>query len=1613
MIVPGQGLPNPSESFQVNDDLLGNYYRHLDEQDRSRYTDEDLLARVNAHVRVGGRRSAETSNVVVEPSATATLVYVVTDDKPFLVDSVTNAVLRRAPRLRLVMHPTFVAHRSDGSDELTALLPVPAASPLSSGDTAALPSLSVLNTPTGEHARIESWMCLELDQPLDDDAAATLRKTLVSVLDDVSSAVADWQPMRDAALKAADDLAAGVPSLPSSETDEAAAMLRWLDEDHFTFLGYREYLLEDRGDVDVLVPVDASGLGLMRRAAGTARELTGVRGQRAREPRTLVLTTANRRSTVHRDQYLDYVGVKTFDPSGAVIGERRFIGLFSSSAVSDPVRSVPVVRRKVDHVLARAGFALDSHSGKDLLAILESFPREELFQTDPETLASTVDGIMLLQDRRATRVFLRGDTYGRFVSALVFVPRDRWSTRVRLRVEQELSSTFDAVSMDFDLRMGDSALVRAYYRIRLHDGAAAGDVDQAGLQTRLARAVRSWSEGMEEAFTSSFGAEAAVGLARRWAEAFPPAYRVVYEVEDALEDVARFGALDTEGTEGIDLRITPTPGTADAEGVGEAGLKLYLREAQPLSSILPVLSALGLEVSEEHPYTVTPDGAEPFYLYDLTVQVPAEVDVEAVEAGVREAYRAVSAGRAESDALQHLVTTQGLAWREVTMVRAYVKYLRQLGVATTVSFVARTLGRYPEVTAALLERFHAGFDPSRGDAPEAREQEVERAKEAVLRSLDQVATLDADRLLRRLLALMDATLRTNYYLHGSRLAFKFSTRDIDDAPLPRPKYEIWVYSPQVEGVHLRFGDVARGGLRWSDRGEDFRTEILGLVKAQTVKNAVIVPTGAKGGFYAKRLPDPGKDREAWMAEGRSAYTEFISALLDVTDNLHHEADGSEVVVPPASVVRHDGDDTYLVVAADKGTASFSDLANSIAAQRGFWLGDAFASGGSVGYDHKAMGITARGAWKSVERHFAELDVDVAQEEFTMVGIGDMSGDVFGNGLLRTPYAKLVAAFDHRHIFVDPDPDPASSFKERKRLFELPRSSWDDYDRSLISDGGGVFPRTAKSVPVSAQMRQALGLPAAVDKLSPPDLIQAVLRADVDLLYNGGVGTYVKATEESDAEVGDRSNDQIRVNGGELRVRVIGEGGNLGMTQRGRIEAAQAGILVNTDAIDNSAGVDCSDHEVNIKILVDALVRSGTLAAEDRAQLLHSYTDAVGDLVLEDNFAQNVLLVNERQEPEKLLPAQERLLDFLERAADLDRELEFLPSTTELERRRLNGTGLSGPEWSVVVAYAKIQLADALAASDLPQEQATAPILDAYFPAELVAAYPDAPAAHPLRNEIIATQVANRMVNVGGSTFTFSIMEELGVSEADVAKAFLAVTRIFRMDQLLTQLHALPASFPNEQWARVHRDQRRLLERATRWYLEHVDLTAPVDQMVARYEEPLQTLVARLPEFVTGTDAEREQEWVKTSIGWGLTEHAARVWATQYESFALLDVVRISHEYGWDPAQVAGVYFAVYSRFGVDMLLEHISSLPRLDRWQTLARAALREDLYSTTAEITAAVVSETESDEPEARLQAWSDAQQDKLRRVSATFDEVLDATQLDMAALSVAMRLLRSIVRR
>jgi glutamate dehydrogenase len=1034
-------------------------------------------------------------------------------------------------------------------------------------------------------------------------------------------------------------------------------------------------------------------------------------------------------------------------------------------------------------------------------------------------------------------------------------------------------------------------------------------------------------------------------------------------------------------------------------------------EPKSLSQILPFFHNLGLEVLDERPFEIETADRRDFFLYDLGLKYPAGVDPLATNELLADSFGAGVTGAAESDAFDRLVLREGLQWRQITVLRAYARYMRQMGNTNSFGFMADTLLANPDVTRGLSALFAARFDPSL--SADQRVEAQASVREALEEAIEKVATLDADRILRTFLNLIESTLRTNFYQNKPHLSFKLDPARIKGLPFPRPMFEIWVYAPRVEGVHLRFGKVARGGLRWSDRREDFRTEVLGLVKAQTVKNAVIVPTGAKGGFFAKQLPDPAADRSAWMAEGIESYKTFIRGLLDLTDNLLTEGD-SERLVPPSDVVRHDDDDSYLVVAADKGTATFSDIANGLAAEYGFWLGDAFASGGSVGYDHKAMGITARGAWESVKRHFSELDLDTQTQPFSVVGVGDMSGDVFGNGMLLSRHIRLIAAFDHRHIFLDPNPDEETSFVERQRLFELPRSSWDDYNKSLISEGGGVFARQAKSIPVSAQVRAALGLPADTTELSPPELLRAILLAPADLLYNGGIGTYVKASTETNASVGDKANDAIRVDGRDLRVKVVGEGGNLGMTQRGRIEAALQGVILNTDAIDNSAGVDCSDHEVNIKIFVDRMVAAGKLSAEERAGFLASMTDEVGRLVLEDNIDQNILLLNDRTRVAEWSPSYERLMDWLEKKADLNRELEALPTTAELQERLQQGQGLTSPELSVLAAYAKIELASALRDSDLADDPWFRKTLRAYFPEQLRDRFDAELDTHPLRREIIATVVANDMINLGGITFAFRTMEETSASEVAVAKAFVALREVYEFDAMVEELNNLPASFPTEHWSTVHLDIRRLLDRAVRWLLGQGSVSRPIADVVEEFKPLVDPMRARLLDYLRGDDRDRVAGWLEKAREWELPEGLALRWAELFESFVLLDIAKIARVRQNPVEEIAAVYYTVFNRFHADSLLERISSLPRQDRWQALARAALRDDLYSTVSDMTTAVLDATAAaDSPEARLKDWEAQNAEQLGRAKSMFDEVNALEADDMASLSVALRLLRSIVRR
>lgn len=1613
-------LSNLDKSAEV---FISNYYEHLDEEDARSYTPEALNDRAMFHYDVAADRKLGKAAIDIKEEAAASVIVITTDDMPFLVDSVTAELVRQNAAIRLVQHPTFVATRNTETNALIEVHPVPSNMGVSSGDTAAMPSISHLVATSDNASHIESWIAVEIDR-VDDETADEIVSGLRRVLRDVRASVDDWSTMRNKVREIASSLGdvPGAGEIP--DLQQARDLLHWLDDGNFTFLGFREYGLATQDGEDVLITEPESGLGMLRDKKRAVQHLTSAGREKAREKRALVITKANSRSTVHRAAYLDYIGVKRFDAQGNVNGERRFIGLFATSAYTSSVRSIPIVKDKVTSVLRSCGFPPDSHSGKDLLSIMETYPRDELFQISESYLASVAMSILRLQERRRTRLFLRPDIYGRFMSALVYLPRDRYTTQVRLRIEEELRKTFNAEHIDYEARMSESALARLFFRIRLPKGGEVVEVDQTELEDRLVIAARSWSEGISEVLGDRHDIKEAKRLSSLWAEAFPPGYRVDYEVEDALEDIERFYELARkEDAQSEDAGAEPLPilKVYVPDNVGDvaedARLKLYLTEPKSLSQILPFFHNLDLEVMDERPFEVIRADGEDFFLYDLGLKYPEGVNPGKTADLLSDSFRAVVGGESESDKFDRLVLREEMPWRQIVILRSYAKYMRQMGNTNSYGFMSDTLLANPQVTRGLLDLFSARFDPSVDE--NQRDENFARVRDGLAEKMEQVATLDADRVLRTFINLIEQSLRTNYFQNKQHLSVKLNPEGIDGLPFPRPKYEIWVYSPRVEGVHLRFGDVARGGLRWSDRQEDFRTEVLGLVKAQTVKNAIIIPTGAKGGFYPKRLPDPSADRSAWMEEGRESYRVFIRGLLDIVDNLEITDEGKQVV-PPQRVVRHDDADTYLVVAADKGTASFSDTANALSIEYGFWLGDAFASGGSVGYDHKEMGITARGAWESVKRHFNELDHDSQSEDFTVVGVGDMSGDVFGNGMLLSRHVRLLAAFDHRHIFLDPDPDAAASFEERQRLFNLPRSTWDDYNRDLISDGGGIYQRFTKSIEISGPVREALGIGEETTSMSPPELIRAILKSPADLLYNGGIGTYVKASNEVNADVGDKTNDSIRVNGSDLRVKVVGEGGNLGMTQRGRIEAALEGVILNTDAIDNSAGVDCSDHEVNIKIFVDRMVTSGKLKQENRADFLQSMTADVGQLVLQDNIDQNILLLNDKQRVIEWSPSFERLMDWLESKAGLNRDIEDLPGAAELRERVDGGQGLTSPELSVLAAYAKIQLAGALAASELVNDPWFERTLAEYFPAKLSERFHEELETHPLRKEIIATVVANDMVNIGGITFAFRVIEETSVSESAVAGAFVVMREIYDLDALIDGLDALPPEFPTEHWCTIYLDMRRLLDRSVRWFINQSHTGVSVQEAVEMYKPLMDPLREHLFDYLKGNDLERGENWLGTTKDWNLPEQLGRRWAKLFESYALLDVARISRGIDEPVQQVAEVYFTLYDRFGVDKLLNRITNLPRRDRWEALARAALREDLYSTVSEMAAAIMNtvdhstgKEEAKTAQRRIEYWEELNAEQLGRARNMFEEVNRLEKDDIASLSVALRLLRSIVRR
>ncbi|HEY2204733.1 MAG TPA: NAD-glutamate dehydrogenase [Pseudonocardia sp.] len=1362
-------------------------------------------------------------------------------------------------------------------------------------------------------ALAEAWMHLELE-PFAADELDDLADELRRTLGELREVTEDRERMAATARRVAAELLGSGPPLPDTEVRDTARLLEWLACGHFTFLGYRRYEVHRVDGAERLRATLASGLGVLRRDSLTSRPFADPPADPdSGGTRLLVLTRAGSPSRVARSGYPYHLGVSIVDEHGVVVGEHRFLGQLTVAARQADVLAIPAVERRVRAAVRRAGFPMESHAGQQMLEVVAEYPREELFWADERILRDTAVGVLSLTQPRRLRVFLHREPYRRFFSCLVYLPRDRYSTRTRLALQQVLLRELHSWRVDHTARIGESPLALVHFVVRADPGDP--EPDPGRLQRQLAAAILSWDDWLLD-LAGPAGEEVAGYL-----PGVPEGYKDEVDPVQALADLHRVGELDAEpgGEPDLSLDLGTEP--------GELQFRLFLVGAGiTLSSVLPALQSLGVEVVDERPHQlVRPDGVRCWvYQFGLRIDVPTWLAVsgrrwEGVRREFCAAFRALWRGDAEVDRFNALVVRTGLTWRQAALLRGYAGYARQLASPFDAGYVADTLLAHPGLTRALVRLFRARFDPALGPSPAgaARDPELAAALAEVHTLLDRVAGLDADRILRGYVTAMLATLRTNWFRELPYVSIKVDPAAIPESPRPRPRFEIFVYSPRVEGVHLRFGAVARGGLRWSDRPTDYRTEVLGLVKAQAVKNAVIVPVGAKGGFVVKRPPaptgDPAADREATQTEGIACYRMLISGLLDLTDNL---VDGA--VVPPPGVVRLDADDSYLVVAADKGTATFSDIANALAVERGFWLGDGFASGGSVGYDHKAMGITARGAWESVKRHFRELGLDTQSQAFSVVGIGDMSGDVFGNGMLLSEHIRLVAAFDHRHVFLDPDPDAAVSFAERARLFALPRSSWDDYDRALISPGGGVWPRTVKSVPVSPAARVALGLAETVTALTPPELIRAILLAPADLLWNGGVGTYVKAAAESHADAGDKTNDAVRVDGGALRARVVGEGGNLGLTQLGRIEFARAGGKVNTDALDNSAGVDCSDHEVNIKILLDRLVRAGTLDRPGRDTLLRSMTADVAELVLADNRAQNAVLGVDRARAGERVATHARMVADLAARRGLDRALEMLPEPAGFAELERAGRGLSSPELATLLAHVKLDLKLDVLGTELPELPAFAARVAGYFPPALRDLHPDAVADHPLRREIVTTGLVNELVDAGGVTFAFRLAEELGATPGEALRVFRVVAELFELPALWAEIGALPGAVPSAVTDELTLAARELLDGAARWFLTHRPRPLPVAAEIARFGPALRRLAPRLPGLLRGSEAEQVRARSATLVAHGVPVGLADRAAALPAAVGLLDVVEVGEpaergRAGLPVEEVAEIYFALSER----------------------------------------------------------------------------------------------------
>ncbi|MCI0516225.1 MAG: NAD-glutamate dehydrogenase [Woeseiaceae bacterium] len=1509
-----------------------------------------------------------------------TIVEMVNDNMPFLVDSVSAAIAHQDLAVHMTIHPVLRVRR-DARGKLLEVLE---------------------RNATGGIA--ESYVRFSVDREPDLHHLKVLEQEVLKVLADVRSAVRDWPDMRARMLESSTSLGKERHGADPELLQESEALLRWMADDHFTFLGYREYRLLKRGERLFLRPVKGTGLGVLTKdeRGGGAIELSKEMRKLTRSKDLLIITKANSRSTVHRSSYLDYVGVKVFDSKGNAVGERRFLGLFTSVTYSESPRNIPLLRLKVRRVLDRSQLDPSGHRGKALLHILESYPRDELFQSSIQDLVRTTNGILNLQDRRRVKFFLRRDAFRRFFSCIVYIPREKYTTAVRRRVEDILQRALMGISVDTSVQISDSPLARMHTIVRT------GMTDKPQISIReieqkIAEAVVTWRDKLRSQLSSRFGEADGHALYRAYGQSFNLAYQGDTPPVVACLDIKRIDGL-VKGEHDNTLLLHKAPGAAP----DHLNFRTFSAdEPLLLSRVLPMLEDMGAFVLSERPYKLTLRRGRQFWIQDFELRFTGadELDLDSVSASFQDSFKQAWRGITESDGFDRLVLAADLDWRQVSLVRCYAKYLLQLGIPFSQKYMEDVLADHAGLVRSLVRQFELQFDPSIGKKDRAAE--LEHCLAGISRKIARANSVDEDRILSAFAGTISATLRSNYYQRDSNgefkpcISIKLDPARIPEAPKPRPKFEVFVYSPRVEGVHLRGGYVARGGIRWSDRREDFRTEVLGLMKAQVVKNTVIVPTGAKGGFVPKRMPRG--DRDVVLAEGIACYKIFIRGLLDITDNI---VDGK--VITPANVIRRDGDDPYLVVAADKGTATFSDIANSVSVEYGFWLDDAFASGGSAGYDHKKMGITARGAWEAVKRHFREQGIDVQKEPFTVAGIGDMSGDVFGNGLLQSTMIKLLAAFNHEHIFLDPRPDPQASFDERKRLFALPRSSWADYNEKLISEGGGIHSRQAKQIKLSREVREMLGTEAAT--MQPNELIRAILRMPVDLLWNGGIGTYIKASTEGNLEVGDRSNDNLRVNANQLRCKVIGEGGNLGLTQRGRIEYSLNGGRVNTDFIDNSGGVDSSDREVNIKILLSAAEKEKGLTRPQRNRLLAQMTDDVAAFVLRNNYLQSQAISMMEAHASERLDESARLIQNLEKSGLLDRALEYLPDEAEIDERREKKQGLTRPEIAVILSYAKIDLYNGLAESPQSLEDFLTTDPQRYFPAVLRRRYGDLIPGHRLSREILATLIANNIVNRMGPAFVKRVQNDTGADVVAIARAYVVAREVCDATEIWRTIESLDNQIPATVQQDMMFEVSRILRHACYWLLwrygDALDIVAAVEHL----KPGMTTVYAKVQSFVSNVSKERLKAIADEHMQRGTPEKLARKMAGLLLTRGGLDIADLANIHKKDITETARMYSTLSERLGFIWLNRSVEDLAVQGRWQAIARSNLRDEFYRLRRELSASLLKRRSKLKPIDIFEAWLEENGAAVRQLDAVIAEMRLRPEIDFATLSVAAQELRRL---